>query len=135
MISARITQVRDYGNPTNQDLIYQMLADETLDLAPNGSNENRNEASQHRAVSRATTRSLFPNLLDNAQTMRRSIAVNCSTHACAADCRCAFHHRQHLRSLLMLDKLTGSIFVNFVGLPVFSPPCNLSSCALRVPGI
>ncbi|KAI9699636.1 MAG: hypothetical protein M1836_002670 [Candelina mexicana] len=53
--------------------------------------------------------------------------VQRSEHRCVKLCSCVCHKPGRL-NINFLDRVIGSLFVGYVGLPVFSPPCNEHTC-------
>lgn len=47
---------------------------------------------------------------------------------CTIDCGCSCHRPKHLKSPSYLHSVLGSIFVGYVGLPIFSSKCDVFDC-------
>lgn len=58
------------------------------------------------------------------------------SESCVRDCSCTCHRRGKFRSLDILERFCGSIFVGYVGLPYITPSCNERGCRRRSgPGV
>lgn len=60
-----------------------------------------------------------------AQTLRFSTSYQ---EPCELGCGCRCHNRQRWRNPSMLDKLIGTIFLGYVGLPIMSAKCDVHRC-------
>jgi hypothetical protein len=50
---------------------------------------------------------------------------------CRPGCNCVCHKRQYFKSPQILDRLIGSLFIGYSGLPIATPQCTEYSCQRR----
>ena len=137
---AGVTQDKDQGWKMIQDdsLRINLNPDESLDHTAKSRMEQRNHAGVYGHSLNDPTKLLSPKMLNRIQNETRSYAVKISNsygHSCRTNCRCACHRRRHVRSPRIFEKIFGSLFVGYVGLPVVSSTCDVTSCMLSSPSL
>jgi hypothetical protein len=50
---------------------------------------------------------------------------------CKPWCSCVCHERGQIRTPHFLERIIGSLFIGYSGLPILTKPCNQTSCHLR----
>ena len=92
-------------------------------------------------IDNATGNQTIERLTHNLHSFNESTAQNESILAfqvsrryqCASSCFCSCHKRQLHRSPAMIDQILGSIFVGYLGMPVWYQKCDEKNCKSRSP--
>ena len=132
------TQTGDQGHRRIQDDYHQIHPEGSLNHSTTSRIEQRKTAHQYGHSLNDPAYSLCPEMLDYMQNDKRSYTLKISNHyglTCPINCRCACHRQRHVRSPRMLERLFGSLFIGYVGLPVVSSSCDLKDCSLSSPSL
>ena len=73
-------------------------------------------------------------LMNRAQPRQSSVVtfycrkpIRCENH-----CRCVCHSKYHYKSPGLVQKLLGSLFIGYTGLPILAARCNLDTCVNQI---
>jgi hypothetical protein len=79
-----------------------------------------------RRHSRATSKNRAP----QTPVQNEAVGVRLSQYAtvCRQGCLCACHSRTRSTTRGFMDRMLGQLFVEYAGMPLLSPPCDLDTC-------